>query len=136
MFFLLQEVFFSLRKPYRVILGPPKHVLHLVWSVLGISTAIKTALKVALYDCFDGPLPPLNGRFMAKVDHYNRTKQLDFSVGSTVKLVLLIIDSISKKMGCKLFFVKKKRQTRMMWLGGGWGVGGSEGCCPQDTLFT
>ena len=27
---------------------PPKHVLHLVWSVLGISTAIKTALKVAL----------------------------------------------------------------------------------------
>ena len=35
------------QKPYRIILGPPKHVLHLVWSVLGISTAIKTALKVA-----------------------------------------------------------------------------------------
>ena len=25
-----------------------------------------------LYDCFDGPLPPLNGRFMAKVDQYNQ----------------------------------------------------------------
>ena len=54
--------------------GPPKHVLHLVWSVLGISTAIKTALKVAIYDFFDGPLAPLNGQFMEKVNHYNRTK--------------------------------------------------------------
>ena len=40
----LKKVFFQ--KPYRIILGPPKHVLHLVWSVLGICTAIKTALKV------------------------------------------------------------------------------------------
>ena len=32
---------YFLQKPYRIILGPPKHVLHLVWSVLGISTAIK-----------------------------------------------------------------------------------------------
>ena len=30
----------------RIILGPPKHVFHLVCIVLGISTAIKTALKV------------------------------------------------------------------------------------------
>ena len=43
-------------------------------SVLGISTAIKTALKVALYDFFDGPLAPLNGQFMVEVDHYNRSK--------------------------------------------------------------
>ena len=28
--------------------------MRLDWSVLGISAAIKTALKVALYDCFDG----------------------------------------------------------------------------------
>ena len=61
--------------------GPPKHVLHLVWSVLGISTAIKTALKVALYDFFDGPLAPLNGQFMEKVNHYNRTKHKDFLMG-------------------------------------------------------
>ena len=50
---ILISVFFQ--KTYRIILGPPKHVLHLVWSVLGISTAIKTALKVALFDFFDGP---------------------------------------------------------------------------------
>ena len=61
--------------------GPPKHVLHLVWSVLGISTAIKTALKVALYEFFDGPLAPLNGQFMEKVNHYNRTKHKDFLMG-------------------------------------------------------
>ena len=52
-----KSVFFQ--KPYRIILGPPKHVLHLVWSVLGIYTAIITALKVAFYDFFDGPPAPL-----------------------------------------------------------------------------
>ena len=31
----------------RIILGPPKHVLHLVWSAYFISTAVRTALKVA-----------------------------------------------------------------------------------------
>ena len=31
----------------RIILGPPNHVLHLVWSVYFISTAVRTALKVA-----------------------------------------------------------------------------------------
>ena len=40
--------FFSSKTIYRITLEPPKHVLHLVWSVLFISTAIKTALKVAL----------------------------------------------------------------------------------------
>ena len=53
----LKKCFFQ--KPYRIILGPPKHVLHLVWSVLGIYTAIITALKVAFYDFSDGPLAPL-----------------------------------------------------------------------------
>jgi len=74
-----------------------QHVLHLVWSVLGISTAIKTALKVALYDFFDGPLAPLNGQFMEKVNHYNRTKHKDFLMGPSVKFVLAIIDSVSQK---------------------------------------
>ena len=41
------DFFKNLQKPYRIILGPPRHVLHLVCIVLGISTAIKTALKVA-----------------------------------------------------------------------------------------
>ena len=35
------------QRAFRVILGPPKHVLHLVWSAYIISTAIRTALKVA-----------------------------------------------------------------------------------------
>ena len=30
-----------------MIVGPPKHVLHLVWSAYVLSTAIRTALKVA-----------------------------------------------------------------------------------------
>ena len=55
---------------------------HLVWSVLGISTAIKTALKVALYDCFDSPLAPLT---KAKVDHHNRTKN-EFFDGAKCKI--------------------------------------------------
>ena len=49
-----------------------QHVLHLVWGVLGITTAIKTAFKVALYDFFDGPLAPLNSQFIEKV---NREKK-------------------------------------------------------------
>ena len=65
------------QKSYRIILGPPKYVLYLVWSVLCISTAIKTALKVAL-----------NGKFLAKVDHYNRTTQINFEMGPSVKFVL------------------------------------------------
>ena len=82
--------------------GPLKHVLHLVWSVFGISKAIKTALKVALYDFFDGPRAPLNGQFMEKVNHYNRTKHKDFLMGPSVKFVLEIIDSVSpQKMGLK-----------------------------------
>ena len=75
--------------------GPPKHVLHLVWSVLGISTAIKTALKVALYDFFKGPFAPVNSQFMEKASHNNRTKHKDLSMGSSVKFVLAIIDSAS-----------------------------------------
>ena len=63
---------------------------------MGISTIIKTALKVALYDFFDGHPAPLNSQLMEKVNHYNKTKQIDLSMGPSVKLVLAIIDSISK----------------------------------------
>ena len=78
------------QKPYRIILGPPKHVLHLVWSVLGISTAIKTALKVA-------PTGSSKWSINGKVKHYNWTRKIDFSMGPSVKFVLAIIDSISPK---------------------------------------
>ena len=87
---------------YRIILGSQKHVLHLVWGVLGISTAIETALKVALYEFFDGPLAPLNGQFTEKVNHYNRTKHKDFLMGPSVKFVLAIIDSVFQKNGPKI----------------------------------
>ena len=79
---IFQNVFF--KKPYRIILGPPKPVFHLVWSGLGRSTAIKTALKVALYDFFDGPLGPLNGQFMAKVDNYNSIKEINLLIRPSV----------------------------------------------------
>ena len=58
----LKKCFFQ--KPYRIILGPPKQVLHLVWSVLCISTAIKTALKVA-------PTGSSKWSINGKVNHYN-----------------------------------------------------------------
>ena len=39
----------------------------------------------------------LNGQFMEKVNHYNRTKHKDFLMGPSVKFVLAIIDSVSPK---------------------------------------
>ena len=36
---------FFLQWAGRIILGPPKHVLHLIWSAFVISTAIRTPLK-------------------------------------------------------------------------------------------
>ena len=42
---LFEKVFFQ--RACRIILVPPKHVLHLVWSLYVIYTAIRTALKVA-----------------------------------------------------------------------------------------
>ena len=109
-----EKVFFQ--RACRIILGPPKHVLHLVCSVLGISTAIKIALKGALYDCFDGPLAPLNGQFMARVDHYNRTKQISYLIGPSVKFGLPIMHSISRKMGVKN--IPQSRAQRVGWRGG------------------
>ena len=67
-------------------------------SVLGISTAIKTALKVA-------PTGSSKWSINGKVKHYNWTKKIDFSMGPSVKFVLAIIDSISKKkIGWKFFY--------------------------------
>ena len=70
---------------------------------MGISTAIKTALKVALYDFYDGVPAPMNGQLMEKVNHYNWTKQINFSIGPSVKFVLAIIDKISQKNGVDFF---------------------------------
>ena len=104
-----QKVFFSsFRIFFRIILGPPKHVFHLVWSVLGISAAIRTDLKGALHDCSGDPLAPSNGQFMTKVDHYNRIKQIIFSMEPSVKFVFTIIDPISKRFRGR-FLISKSR---------------------------
>ena len=64
-----EKVFFQ--RACRIILGPPKHVLHLVWSVLGISTAIKTASFVA----FDTkPSDPLIDHSKGREDHQSSHK--------------------------------------------------------------
>ena len=88
--------------------GPPKHVLHLGWSPFVKYRAIKTVLKVALYDFYDGVPAPLNSQLMEKVNHYNLTKKINFSMGPSVKFVLAIIDSISKKKMGEHFFIRKK----------------------------
>ena len=64
-----------------------------LWAYLQL---LKTASKGALYDFFDGPPAPLNSQLMEKLNHYNKTKQIDFSMGPSVKFVLAIIDSNSK----------------------------------------
>ena len=66
---LFWKVFFQ--RACRIILGPLKHVLHLVWSAFVKYTANRTALKVELYDFLDGPPAPLNSQSMEKVNHYN-----------------------------------------------------------------
>ena len=43
---------------------------------------------------------------MDKVNHYNWTRQIDFSLGPSVKFVSAIIDSISKKKGVNFFSAK------------------------------
>ena len=72
-------------------------------------------------------MAPLNGQFMVKVDHHNRAKQINFSMGPSVKFVLTIIDSISKKKWGLIFFRK---------IGHEGGVGGSEGFVSVATKFT
>ena len=84
-------------------------------SVLGISTAIKTALKVA-------PTGSSKWSINGKVKHYNWTKKIDFSMGPSVKFVLAIKDSISKKkMGVNFFSAKLDTK-------GGGGVRGLRVC--------
>ena len=42
--FFINHVFVGV---FQYVSGPPKHVLHLVWSAYVISTAVRTASKVA-----------------------------------------------------------------------------------------
>ena len=60
-----EKVFFQ--RACRIILGPPKHVLHLVWSPYVIYTAIRTALKEAW-----------EARILGKKGQNPRTKNIFF----------------------------------------------------------
>ena len=82
------KVFFQLA--CRIILGPPKHVLHLVWSCLDTYLALKTTLKVSLYSYLN---PSNSGQIM----NINTGNLFVFEVGPSVKFVSAIIDAIFNK---------------------------------------
>ena len=76
----------------RIILGPSKHVLHLVWSAYFISTAVRTALKVARTPQILGG----NGNYRS---HYKSKKIIDFEMGPSIKFVSPNKGLIYKKKG-------------------------------------
>ena len=108
--FYFGKVFFQLA--CRIILGPPKHVLHLVWSCLNIYLALKTTLKVSL-------LALLCWLFWPTMTKNNKWNLFVFEVGPSVKFVSAIKDAIFNKKNGGDFFFWKKSQT-----GGGGGRGG------------
>merc|ERR1712198_551504 len=84
----------------RIILGPPKHVLHLVWSAFFISTAVRTALKVAR-------TPQILGERRPVSKNNKLIKRIDFKMGPSVKFVSPNKGLISKKkMGLNFFVLK------------------------------
>ena len=69
----LKVLFFQ--RACRVILVPPKHVLHLVWSPYVIYTAIRTALKVAC-----------KARILGKRRSISKNKKIKFWNGTKRKI--------------------------------------------------
>jgi len=65
---------------------------------------------------------------MEKVNHFNCKRKKEFSMGPSVKFVLAIIDSISKKKMGVNFFSRK--------IGHEGGGGGSEGFVSVDAKIT
>ena len=67
---------------------------------MDIYISIKTALNDAM-----------NGKFMVKLDHYNRTRKKDFYMGPSTKFVLTIIDAFTNpKMGVIFFLENRTNQ--------------------------
>ena len=56
------------------------------------STAIKTALKVAFYDFFDGPPAPLNGQLMETLQELRMLS----SVTLNCQVTKIVMDSASQ----------------------------------------
>ena len=93
----------------RIILGPPKHVLHLVWSAYFISTALKTALKVAQIIG--------NGDQWKRKFLFGDGPNVKKKKKKRVKQIPLICGLISQGGNGEQFFSEKK-----LYLGG-WGEG-------------
>ena len=107
----------------RIILGPSNHVLHLVWSVYFISTAVRTALKVAWTPQIMGERRPL----WHYKSHYKSKKRIDFELGPSVKFVSPNKGLISKKkMGVN--FLRRENNQRG-------GCGGPRGGLAKDHNF-
>ena len=82
----------------RIILGPPKHVLHLVWSPFVIYTAIRTALKEAW-----------EARILGKRRSESKNKKIEFWNGTKCKICFTYLWSYfrEKKMGAN-FHIRNK----------------------------
>ena len=103
----------------RITLGPPKHVLHLVWSCLNIYLALITTLKVPF------KLALLCWLFWPTMTKNNKGNLFVFEVGPSVKFVSAIKDAMfNKKNGGKFFWLKKCQ------------TGGSEGSLATDHIFS
>ena len=70
----------------RIILGPQKHVLHLVWSPYVIYTAIRTALKVAC-----------KARILGKRRSISKNKKIKFWNGTKRKICFTHLWSYFRK---------------------------------------
>ena len=103
------------QRVFRIILGPPKHVLHLVWSAYFISTAVRTALKVAR-------TPQILGERRPVSKNNKIIKRIDFEMGPSVKFVSPNRGLISKKNRGQFFFRK-------------YGGGGPRGVWQKTILF-
>ena len=85
-----EKVFFQ--RACRIILVPPKHDLHLVWSPFFIYTAIRTALKVAC-----------KARILGKRRSISKNKKIKFWNGTKCKICFTHLWSyFQKKQARKL----------------------------------
>ena len=90
------KVFFQLA--CRIILGPSKHLLHLVWSCLDVYQALKTTLKVLVNSYF---MLANSGRIMT----INIGNLFIFEVGPSVNFFLAVTEAIfNKKIGVNFLF--------------------------------
>ena len=97
----------------KTILGPLKHVLHLVWSVYVTSKAIKTALKVELLRFFFTlDASPWLGQIMV-------SKKKKSKIFFCLKSVSGIIDRFSIKKMKKIFTGKLTKKDQTTPRGGG-----------------